>query len=57
MIQARSLSGVVDLADNPPSASHGSFEIVDPLVLYIARVPGSRGKEGWERIKAGVTES
>ncbi|KAL9598768.1 MAG: hypothetical protein Q9219_004265 [cf. Caloplaca sp. 3 TL-2023] len=42
MIQAKSLSNVVDLADNPHSAPDTGLEILDPLILYIARVPGSR---------------
>ncbi|KAI4175835.1 MAG: hypothetical protein LQ343_001448 [Gyalolechia ehrenbergii] len=42
MIQATSLSGVVDLADNPPPSAHTGVEISDPLILYVARVPGSR---------------
>ncbi|KAL8941655.1 MAG: hypothetical protein Q9216_002118 [Gyalolechia sp. 2 TL-2023] len=42
MIQAKSLSSVVDLADNPPPSVHSRVEISDPLILYIARVPGSR---------------
>ncbi|KAL8952523.1 MAG: hypothetical protein Q9222_001553 [Ikaeria aurantiellina] len=42
MIQARSLSSVIELADNPPSLPNTSPDIQDPLVLYIARVPGSR---------------
>lgn len=43
MIQAKSLSSVVELADNPPASSHINIANLDPLVLYIARVPGSQG--------------
>ena len=43
MIQAKSLSAVVNLADNPPLTPQVSLETSDPLTLYIARVPGSRG--------------
>ncbi|KAL8804523.1 MAG: hypothetical protein Q9182_002531 [Xanthomendoza sp. 2 TL-2023] len=42
MIQARSLSNIVNLADHPPVSSQTFLDISDPLVLYIARVPGSR---------------
>ncbi|KAL8867470.1 MAG: hypothetical protein Q9174_005645, partial [Haloplaca sp. 1 TL-2023] len=42
MIQAKSLAGVVDLADNPPTSPNFNVNTFDPLVLYIARVPGSR---------------
>ncbi|KAL8713859.1 MAG: hypothetical protein Q9220_002004 [cf. Caloplaca sp. 1 TL-2023] len=42
MVQAKSLSSVVELADNPPASPEISLEIQDPLVLYIARVPGSK---------------
>ncbi|KAL8907837.1 MAG: hypothetical protein Q9207_001160 [Kuettlingeria erythrocarpa] len=40
MIQAKSLSNVVHLADNPPSSPVVSLGSEEPLVLYIARVPG-----------------
>ncbi|KAI4176200.1 MAG: hypothetical protein LQ346_007937 [Caloplaca aetnensis] len=42
MIQAKSLSNVVHLADNPPSSPVVNLESEEPLVLYIARVPGSQ---------------
>ena len=44
-IQAGSLASVIDLADNPPDQPlHGlTGELQQPLVLYIARVPGSHG--------------
>ncbi|KAL8785745.1 MAG: hypothetical protein Q9213_003212 [Squamulea squamosa] len=42
MIQAKSLSGVIDLADNPPASPHTDLDTSDPLVLYIAKVPGNR---------------
>ncbi len=53
MIQAKSLSNVVHLADNPPASPVVSLESEEPLVLYIARVPGSPGSEAW---KASVVE-
>lgn len=43
MIQAKSLASVVELADNPPASPHISVADLDPLILYIARVPGSQG--------------
>ncbi|KAL8657553.1 MAG: hypothetical protein Q9226_001790 [Calogaya cf. arnoldii] len=42
MIQAKSLSSVVTLADDPPATIYSDQETLDPLVLYIARVPGYR---------------
>ncbi|KAL9584142.1 MAG: hypothetical protein Q9212_002301 [Teloschistes hypoglaucus] len=42
MIQAKSLSNVVELADNPPASLHVDIANPDPLILYIARVPGSQ---------------
>ncbi|KAL8700123.1 MAG: hypothetical protein Q9201_005629 [Fulgogasparrea decipioides] len=42
MIHAKSLSSVIELADNPPESSCLGPLIPDALVLYIARVPGSR---------------
>ena len=46
MIQARSLAHLVDLADSPPLhyESQAALKGQEPLVLYIARVPGSRGR-------------
>ena len=43
MIQAKSLSSLVTLADDPPPTIYSDQESLDPLVLYIARVPGNRG--------------
>ena len=43
-IEARSLSAVLALADDPPlNPNDGPKPLQDGLVLYIARVPGSRG--------------
>ncbi|KAL8853994.1 MAG: hypothetical protein Q9221_001117 [Calogaya cf. arnoldii] len=42
MIQAKSLSSLVTLADDPPPTIYSDQESLDPLVLYIARVPGNR---------------
>ncbi|KAL8935911.1 MAG: hypothetical protein Q9211_004454 [Gyalolechia sp. 1 TL-2023] len=39
------------LADNPPTTAHTGVEISDPLVLYIARVPGSRGLTSYFAVK------
>ena len=47
-VEANSLSEVLALADNPPTTLQ--LELIHPplhqLVLYIARVPGSRGQYG-----------
>ena len=45
-VRAGSLATVIDLADNPPERLyHGLLQDVQqPLTLYIARVPGSRGE-------------
>lgn len=44
-ILAGSLASVIDLADNPPDQPLHSLtkDLQQPLVLYIARVPGSHG--------------
>jgi hypothetical protein len=43
-IEARSLSSLTALASNPPSYPRNPTHVKhDPLVLYIARVPGSKG--------------
>ena len=44
-IQANSLADVVELADNPPQDPRApvSRQAQEPLMLYIARVPGSKG--------------
>ena len=48
-VHASSLATVVDLADNPPkdlpNYMISDVEAAQPLILYIARVPGSRGLE------------
>ncbi|KAF2268445.1 hypothetical protein CC78DRAFT_529893 [Lojkania enalia] len=42
-VEARSLSSLTTLASNPPSYPRNPTHVKhDPLVLYIARVPGSR---------------
>jgi len=45
-VEASSLSRVLSLADNPPLNpwNNAVLEIQQPLVLYIARVPGSKGE-------------
>lgn len=42
-IQAGSLATIIDLADNPPDQPLHTGDLQQPLVLYIARVPGSHG--------------
>ena len=43
-VEARSLSSVTTLASNPPAYPRNpTQEPCEPLVLYIVRVPGSRG--------------
>jgi len=43
-VEARSLSSLTTLAANPPLYPRNpTQEIQQPLVLYIARVPGSKG--------------
>lgn len=43
-VEARSLSSITTLAANPPLYPRNpTQEIQQPLVLYIARVPGSKG--------------
>ena len=44
-VPAGSLASVIDLADNPPEQPLHSLtnDLQQPLVLYIARVPGSHG--------------
>ncbi|KAI9877406.1 MAG: hypothetical protein M1830_003996 [Pleopsidium flavum] len=44
-VEARSLSSLTTLAANPPRYPRNpTLKIQEPLVLYIARVPGSRGE-------------
>ncbi len=45
-VEASSLSRVLSLADNPPLNpwNNAVLEIQQLLVLYIARVPGSKGE-------------
>ena len=47
-VLAGSLANVIDLADNPPERLLQSATqlVQQPLILYIARVPGSRGACG-----------
>lgn len=43
-VEARSLSGITAIASNPPSYPRNpTQQKLDPLVLYIVRVPGSKG--------------
>ena len=45
-VLAGSLAAVIELADNPPERLPQSATqlVQQPLTLYIARVPGSRGE-------------
>ncbi len=45
IIHAGSLADVISLADNPPQEHQNRLlpNVQQPLVLYIARVPGSKG--------------
>lgn len=45
-VEAKSPSKVLALAENPPMIleSGSTQEVPEKLVLYIARVPGSRGQ-------------
>lgn len=43
-VEARSLAAITALAANPPAYPRNpTQEPLEPLVLYIVRVPGSRG--------------
>ena len=45
-IEARSLAAVLSVADDPPVNCRARAEgLQSQLVLYIARVPGSRGMQ------------
>ena len=45
VVEARSLSSLTALAANPPSYPRNPTHVKhEPLVLYIARVPGSKGR-------------
>jgi hypothetical protein len=47
-VEARSLSAITAIASNPPTYPRNPTQKkLDPLVLYIVRVPGSRGKCSW----------
>lgn len=45
-VLAGSLASIIELADNPPERlpQDASQLVQQPLTLYIARVPGSRGE-------------
>jgi hypothetical protein len=43
-VEAKSLSSLTALASNPPAYPRNPTHVKhEPLVLYIARVPGSKG--------------
>lgn len=43
-VEARSLSSITSIASNPPNYPRNPAQKkLDPLVLYIVRVPGSKG--------------
>lgn len=45
-VEARSLSSITAVASNPPSYPRNPAQKkLDPLELYIVRVPGSKGEE------------
>ena len=46
-VEARSLYAISELADNPPTDPRDVpfSSIQEPLVLYIARVPGTSGEK------------
>ena len=46
VIHARSLADIIDLADNPPKDPRALVAPEGSLILYIARVPGSKGMYG-----------
>ena len=49
-IEAKSLSTVLSIADDPPqNPRDGAGSVQEQLVLYIARVPGSRGMRLYNR--------
>lgn len=44
-VEARSLSSITAIASNPPAYPRNPTQTrLDPLSLYIVRVPGSKGK-------------
>lgn len=44
-VEARSLSSITTIASNPPAYPRNpTHEKLDPLQLYIVRVPGSQGR-------------
>lgn len=46
-VEARSLGSIVSLASNPPAYPRNPTQKpLEPLVLYIVRVPGSKGEIG-----------
>src|SRR5215472_4892448 len=56
-VEADSLSAITSLASNPPLDPNLPVTRHEPLVLYIARVPGSRGI-GWLILfKAPIADS
>lgn len=45
-VEAQSLSTLINLAANPPQYPRNvTHEPLQPLTLYIVRVPGSQGKQ------------
>lgn len=47
-VEARSLSSITTVASNPPSYPRNPTQKkLDPLELYIVRVPGSKGEKGF----------
>ena len=60
-VEARSLSSITAIASNPPAYPRNPTQKkLDPLVLYIVRVPGSRGmsnapQERWHADDGSLT--
>lgn len=54
-VTARSLSSLNDLANAPPSNLPLQLQDEEPLILYIARVPGSRGKSLYRPSETNLT--
>lgn len=49
VVEAQSLSAVLELAADPPADyQFDAYESQEPIVLYIARIPGSMGQ--FERV-------
>lgn len=55
-VEARSLSAVTAIASHPPAYPRNPTQKkLDPLVLYIVRVPGSKGKLNRSEISCDIS--